>query len=107
MNEEDKFDTFIRELPQVKRLYEEKEMLMASNKSLAEYNLSQVPLRPLIITSPRIKCIGRFFWLSIGQCCGPGSRIRCLFGPWIRDPGWVKSQDPDPGSGMNNPDHIS
>jgi hypothetical protein len=24
-------------------------------------------------------------------------RIRCLFHPWIRDPGWVKSQDPDPG----------
>ncbi len=25
------------------------------------------------------------------------------------DPGWVKSQDQDPGSGsgMNNPDHIS
>jgi hypothetical protein len=23
------------------------------------------------------------------------------------DPGWVKSKDPDPGSGMNNPDHIS
>ncbi len=22
------------------------------------------------------------------------------------DPGWIKSQDPDPGSGMNNPDHI-
>jgi hypothetical protein len=29
------------------------------------------------------------------------------FDPWIRDPGWLKSQDPDPGSGMNNPDHIS
>jgi hypothetical protein len=30
-----------------------------------------------------------------------------LFGPL--DPGWVKNQDPDPGSGswMNNPDHIS
>ncbi len=28
-----------------------------------------------------------------------------LFDPRIRDPGWVKSQDPDPGSGMNNPDH--
>jgi hypothetical protein len=27
--------------------------------------------------------------------------------PWIRDPGWVKNQDPNPGSGMNNPDHIS
>ncbi len=24
------------------------------------------------------------------QCCGPGSGIRCLFDPWIRDPGWVK-----------------
>ncbi len=28
-------------------------------------------------------------------CCGSG--IRCLFDPWIRDPGWVKSQDPDLG----------
>jgi hypothetical protein len=29
--------------------------------------------------------------------------------PWVRDPGWVKNQEPDPGSGygMNNPDHIS
>ncbi len=37
----------------------------------------------------------------------PGSGIRCLFDPWIRDPGWVKNQGPDPGSGsgMNNPDH--
>jgi hypothetical protein len=27
----------------------------------------------------------------------------------IRDPGWVKNQDPNPrsGSGTNNPDHIS
>ncbi len=25
------------------------------------------------------------------------SGIRCLFDHWIRDPGWVKSQDPDPG----------
>jgi hypothetical protein len=34
-----------------------------------------------------------------------GSGIRCLFDPWIRDPGWVESQHPDPerrqvGSGM-------
>jgi hypothetical protein len=35
-------------------------------------------------------------------------RIRCLFDPWNRDPGRVKIQDPDPGSGMDNiPDHIS
>jgi hypothetical protein len=45
--------------------------------------------------------------LCIFQCCGSGSGIRYIFDPWIRDPGWVKSQDPDPGSGMNNPDHIS
>jgi hypothetical protein len=25
------------------------------------------------------------------------SGIRCLLDPWIRDPGWVKNQDPDPG----------
>jgi hypothetical protein len=34
----------------------------------------------------------------------PVLRIRCLFDPWIRDPGWVESQHP--GSGMNNPEHI-
>ncbi len=36
----------------------------------------------------------------------PGSGIGCLFDPRIRDPGWVESQHPDPGSGMKNPDHI-
>jgi hypothetical protein len=35
----------------------------------------------------------------------PASGIRWLFDPWIRDPGWVKNQDP--GSGMNIPDLIS
>jgi hypothetical protein len=40
------------------------------------------------------------------QCYGSGSGIRCLCDPWIRDPGWVKSQDPDPRSGMNNPDNF-
>ena len=39
---EDKFEDFIKELPQMKALYNEKDMLLASNKSLAEYNLSQV-----------------------------------------------------------------
>ena len=42
LNNEDKFDQFIRELPQMKALQDEKEMLLTSNKSLAEYNLSQV-----------------------------------------------------------------
>ncbi len=38
----------------------------------------------------------------------PGSGIGCLFDPWIRDPGWekVSIRIRDPGSGMNNPDHI-
>jgi hypothetical protein len=44
---------------------------------------------------------------TLDQCCGSGSGIPCLFGPWIRNPGWIKSQDPELGSGMNNPDHIS
>jgi ESCRT-I complex subunit VPS37 len=44
LHNEDKFDEFIKEMPQIKALYDEKEMLMASNKSLAEYNLSQEPV---------------------------------------------------------------
>jgi hypothetical protein len=35
------------------------------------------------------RCVSRI------QCCG--SEIRCLFDPSVRDPGWVKNQDPDPG----------
>jgi hypothetical protein len=52
-----------------------------------------------------------------GAFFAPGSGIRCLFGPWIRDPvpfwpldpGWIKNQDLDPESesGTNNPDHSS
>jgi hypothetical protein len=42
---------------------------------------------------------------------GPGAGSRCLFEPWILDPGsgMAKNQDPDPGPGsvMNIPDHIS
>ncbi len=41
------------------------------------------------------------------QCCRSGSGIRCLFDPWFRYPGQVKSQASGSGSGMNNPDHIS
>jgi len=44
LNDEDKFDTFVKELPQIKALDAEKEMLMTSNKSLAEYNISQEPV---------------------------------------------------------------
>ncbi len=33
--------------------------------------------------------------------------IRCLFDPWIRDPGSGMSKKSEAGSGMNNPDHIS
>jgi hypothetical protein len=34
---------------------------------------------------------------SYFQCCGSGSGIRCLFYPWVRDPGLGKNRDPDPG----------
>jgi hypothetical protein len=39
-----------------------------------------------------------------GHCCGPGSGIRCLIDPWIRDLGWVpykiriRIRDEQPGS---------
>jgi hypothetical protein len=33
--------------------------------------------------------------------------IQCLFDLWIQDPGWIKDQDLDLRSGMNNPDNIS
>ncbi len=32
-----------------------------------------------------------------GAFLASGSGIRCLFGLWIRDQGWVKSKDPEPG----------
>jgi hypothetical protein len=35
--------------------------------------------------------------ITLTQCCGSGSGIRCLFDAWIRDPGWVKNQDPETG----------
>jgi len=44
LNDEEKFDALIKGLSQIKSLRDEKEMLMASNRSLAEYNLSQEPV---------------------------------------------------------------
>jgi ESCRT-I complex subunit VPS37 len=44
LNDEQQFDALVKDLSQVKALYREKEMLMASNRSLAEYNLSQEPV---------------------------------------------------------------
>lgn len=43
LNDDEKFDDYIRSLQQIKQLYSEKEELMTSNKSLAEYNISQEP----------------------------------------------------------------
>jgi hypothetical protein len=39
------------------------------------------------------------------QWSGSGSGIRCCL--FCRDPEWVKNEDPDPGSEINIPDHIS
>jgi hypothetical protein len=41
------------------------------------------------------------FFLIIFQFCGSGSGIRCLFDPWIRDPGWLGS-NPASGSGVRD-----
>jgi hypothetical protein len=50
----------------------------------------QVPCRISVLVTVLI-CLADFLY----QCCGSGYWIRCLFDPWIQDPGWVKSQ---PGS---------
>ena len=42
----------------MKQLYSEKEMLMASNKSLAEYNLSQ---EPMLQQKRQVRFIERFW----------------------------------------------
>ena len=47
-------------------------------------------------------CCWKLNYLSL--CAVLRIRIRCLFDPWIRDPGGIKSGS---GSGMNYPDHIS
>jgi hypothetical protein len=60
--------------------------------------------------------VALFFYSLVNLDPDPGTGIRCLFDPSIRDqgsgikdPGRVKNQVPDPGSGsgMNIPDHIS
>ncbi|XP_067136896.1 vacuolar protein sorting-associated protein 37B [Centruroides vittatus] len=43
LHDENKIENLIRDLQQVKHEESEKEMIMASNKSLAEFNLSQQP----------------------------------------------------------------
>ncbi len=49
---------------------------------------------PPVLGLPSV-CVYQYMFESRGQYCGSG--ILCLFDPWIRDPGWVTSQDPDPG----------
>lgn len=43
LNDDDRLDAMIKDLQQVKNLETEREMFLASNKSLADYNLSQEP----------------------------------------------------------------
>jgi hypothetical protein len=50
-----------------------------------------------LFSQPLFVCKLSCSWKGFGK---PVLRIR------IRDPGWVESQHPDPGSGMINPDHI-
>jgi hypothetical protein len=45
----------------------------------------------------------KYFYRAFLLCCGSGSGIRCLFDPWIRDPGWVRVMRPrnkPPGSSV-------
>jgi hypothetical protein len=51
-------------------------------------------VRALVETGEGAPCMAAL----AGIVGDPGFGIRCLFDPWIRDPGWEKNQDPDPGS---------
>jgi hypothetical protein len=66
-----------------------------------------IHIDPFIDQWTSMQRVGIQYFKTSTQCCGSG--IRCLFDSWIGDSGWVKNQDPDPGSGsgMNIPDHIS
>ncbi len=44
-------------------------------------------------------------WLSLQQCCGSGSGIRCLFDPWIRDRFFL-DRVPEPGSRIPDPKQV-
>jgi hypothetical protein len=90
---------------------------LAGTPLKAEYTEENLPLveagfcnlrKQVIIAKIIEECAGKIVFVLRGfrQCCGSGSGIRCIFDPWIRDPGWVESQHPDPGCGINNPDHI-
>jgi hypothetical protein len=69
----------------------------------AAYRSTPSPPSPSLPASSQSRvCISQIF---LCQCCGSG--IRCLFVTWIRDPGWVKNQDPGSGSGTHKPNHIS
>ncbi|KFM81748.1 Vacuolar protein sorting-associated protein 37B, partial [Stegodyphus mimosarum] len=44
LNDDERLESMIKDLQQVKKAESEREMLLASNKSLAEYNLSKEPV---------------------------------------------------------------
>ncbi len=44
LDSESKCDEFVKSLDQIRQLYAEKEILLASNKSLAEFNLEREPV---------------------------------------------------------------
>lgn len=56
LNNEEKFDEFIQNLQQIKNLHEQKDVIMASNRSLAEYNLSQEP----VVKEQKAKLLEKF-----------------------------------------------
>jgi hypothetical protein len=45
--------------------------------------------------------------ISHCQCSGSEYGIRCLFDPWIQDPGSGMGKKSRSGSGINIPNHIS
>jgi hypothetical protein len=72
---------------------------MLSHENSLGHIGEKVPMRHLIKISICYRSVFGVLFGTVRQCCGTGSRIRCLFDPWVR--GGIESR-----SGMNIPNII-
>jgi|688.fasta_scaffold1326349_1 hypothetical protein len=84
------------ETPEACQPFKENIQQQQNMKLPPSFLLNEIRIRENTTTDLRVDIQRKGFFK---QCCGSGLGygIRCLFDPWIRDPGWIKKQDTDPG----------